>query len=83
VATETTHVHLLVSWSDDRTFEQLRRGIRESITRRLNAHHRRKWLEAGGSRKRVRDEKHFNYLMDQYLPNHRGWKWREKVGYCR
>ena len=36
VATEPTHVHVLVSWHDERPFESLRRGIRESLTRRLN-----------------------------------------------
>jgi hypothetical protein len=82
-ATELTHLHVLISWTDTRTFEQLRRGLRESITRRLNTLRRRTWLEAGGSRKRVHDQKHFDYLMNQYLPNHSGWKWREIVGYYR
>ena len=83
VATEPTHVHVLISWSDDRTFEELRRGLRESISRRLNARRRRPWLEQGGSRKRVEHRAHFNYLMDRYQPKHSGWKWREGVGYYR
>jgi hypothetical protein len=82
-ATESTHLHVLLSWSDERAFEQLRRGLRESITRRLNAHLRRRWLEQGGSRKRVADRRHFNYLMDKYIAGHSGWKWREGVGYYR
>src|SRR5688572_20279923 len=41
VATEPTHVHVMVSWKDERTFEQVRRGLRESISRRLNADKRR------------------------------------------
>jgi len=80
VATEPTHLHILVSWSDDRTFEVLRRGLRESISRRLNSAYRRRWLEQGGSRKQVRDRAHFNHLMNEYLPKHRGWKWREGLG---
>jgi hypothetical protein len=79
VATDATHVHVLLSWADDRPFERLKRGLRESISRRLNAHRRRRWLVHSGSRKRVKDYGHFNYLMDEYLPKHRGWKWREGV----
>ena len=81
VATEATHLHALVSWADARIFEQLRRGLRESISRRLNANERCRWLEQGGSRKQVREQEHFNYLMATYLPKHRGWKWREGVGF--
>ncbi|BBO36513.1 hypothetical protein [Lacipirellula parvula] len=81
VATEPTHLHLLLSWRDERTFELLRRGVRESISRRLNAHLRHRWLEQGGSRKQVREQSHFNYLMATYLPKHHGWKWREGLGF--
>ncbi len=77
------HIHVLASWSDERTFEQLRRGLRESITRRLNAHHLCRWLVQRGSRKQLRDRPHFVYLMDVYLPKHNGWKWREGVGFYR
>ena len=81
VATESTHLHVLISWNDDRQFAALRRGLRESISRRLNSHLARRWLEAGGSRKQVREQEHFNYLMNVYLPKHSGCKWREGVGY--
>jgi hypothetical protein len=83
VATELTHVHVLISWNGERTYKQLRRGLRESISRRLNAHLRRRWLEQGGSRKQVKDRKHFDYLMDAYFPSHSGWKWREGKGLYR
>lgn len=83
LATELTHFHSLVSWTDDRAFDVLRRGLRESISRRLNGSSKRRWLEQGGSRKRVENRAHFNYLMDRYLPKHGGWKWRESVGYYK
>ena len=35
------------------------------------------WLVAGASRKRVTTREHFDYLMDTYLPKHRGLQWRE------
>ncbi len=81
VATELTHAHLLVSWHDERSFAQVRRGLRESLTRRLNADaNRRRWIVRGGSRRRVLDRKHFDHLMNSYLPKHSGWKWREDRG---
>jgi hypothetical protein len=83
VATDSTHDHVLLSWPDERTYEQLNRGVRESITRRLNQHHCRRWLVHKGSRKRVEDRQHFDYLMKKYLPKHTGWKWREGVGVYR
>lgn len=83
VATEATHMHVLVSWPDERPFAELCRGLRESLSRRLNAVLRRRWLSKDGSRKRVRDEGHWAYLMNKYLPGHSGWKWREGVGFYR
>ena len=80
VATDPSHLHVLVSWPDERTFTLLRRGIRESISRRLNLQNRRDWLSHRGSRKRVCDQSHFVYLVESYLPGHRGWKWEEKRG---
>ena len=81
VATELTHLHVLLSWHDERAFELLRRGVRESISRCLNTHERHRWLEQGSSRIQVREQSHFDYLMTTYLPKHSGWKWRENVGF--
>jgi hypothetical protein len=54
VATEPTHIHILVSWKDDRPFEKLRASIRQSISRRLGKDYgRRTWLSEGGSRRKV------------------------------
>jgi hypothetical protein len=78
IATEPTHVHVLVSWRDRRPWRRLRDGVKQSMTRRLNQAMRRKhWFSGGASRKRVKDKQHFNLLICEYLPSHRGWKWRE------
>ena len=77
IATDPTHVHLLVSWDDERPFEEVRRGVRESVTRRLSEHERRTWFSHRGSRKRVHDRGHFEHLMTRYLPSHRGLCWFE------
>lgn len=80
-ATDPTHIHVLVSWTDARQWPKLRNGLKSSLTRRLNRdHHRRTWFVENASRKRVKDVAHFTYHMTDYLPKHRGWKWREDCG---
>lgn len=84
VATETSHVHILVSWKSDKKWKVVRRGLRSSLTRKLNEEiEKRDWFSRGGSRKRVKDRKHFDYLVERYLPRHSGWKWNEGKGRFR
>lgn len=84
IATETTHIHVLVSWKTDRTWQLMRKQIRGNITRRLNeACQRQEWFSKSPSRKRVKDETHFDYLVNQYLPKHQGLKWMEERGIYR
>jgi REP element-mobilizing transposase RayT len=82
VATEPTHIHILVSWHDEeRQFEKLRAGIRQSLSRRLGKEFgERQWLSEGGSRRRVGNQEHYDYLVGTYLPEHSGWKWSEEKG---
>ena len=78
IATDSTHVHVLLSWRDDRPSKRLRSGIKSSLTRRLNRDLlRRTWLSDGASRKQVKDRRHFDHLVNEYLPSHRGRKWQE------
>jgi hypothetical protein len=37
----------------------------------------KRWFVRNGSRKRVKDERHFNYLIETYLPDHPGLFWHE------
>lgn len=84
IATDSTHVHLLVSWRSNRSWQLARKQIRGNITRRLNASvKRQQWFSKSPSRKRVRDRSHFDHLMQRYLPKHSGWKWSESGGYFR
>jgi REP element-mobilizing transposase RayT len=82
VATEPTHIHILVSWKDEqRGFEKLRWSIRQSLSRRLGRDFGpREWLSEGGSRRRVINQEHFDFLVCTYLPGHGGWKWSEEQG---
>jgi REP element-mobilizing transposase RayT len=76
IATETTHVHALVAWRDEREWLHMRSIIKSSISRRLKHDcGDRTWLAEGASRKRVKDRAHFDHLVTKYLPNHRAWKW--------
>jgi hypothetical protein len=79
IATDPTHLHALISWADDRSWLRIRTGLKSSLTRRLNrdVERRRNWFVDGASRKQVKDDQHFDHLMNVYLPSHRGWKWRE------
>lgn len=77
IATDPSHIHILVSWRDDRPWQKMRSGLKQSLSRRLKSVEAREWFCEGGSRRRVMDRKHFDHLMCRYLPAHRGWKWRE------
>jgi REP element-mobilizing transposase RayT len=79
VVTEPTHLHVLASWPDERPWLKIRNGLRSSLTRRLNrdVRQRDKWFVESASRKQVKDDDHFEHLVNTYLPSHRGWKWCE------
>jgi REP element-mobilizing transposase RayT len=78
VATESTHVHILVSWDDQREWEQIRRSLRGGLSRVLNQQFgKRAWFAKLGSRKRVKEREHFDYLKRRYLSSHKGIKWFE------
>ena len=87
VATEPTHVHVLVSWKGDKPWQRVRDGLKTSLTRALrkalaSEEHAadREYFSRGSSRKRIRTPDHFEYWMHEYGPSHRGWKWREDAG---
>ena len=79
VAMDLSHIHILASWHDSsRTANKVSAALKSSITRSLNTLKRRKWLSAKGSRKQVKDERHYNYLIEKYLQSHRGMKYNER-----
>ncbi len=86
VVTEPTHMHALISWTDDEldwkfahdTLKRLLGMMLAQYTRTKG----RKWFVRKGSRKRVRDRGHFEYLMNEYLPKHGGRQWSERAADC-
>ncbi len=84
VATDPTHIHVLVSWQGKRTWQQNRTSLKRSVTLRLKSDYgNQAWLANGSSRRRVVDHDHFDHLVTKYLPSHRGWKWCEERGLFR
>ncbi len=81
VATDISHVHVLVSWIGEREREQLRNSLKKAAT--ISLKHKygdRPWFSEGASRIRVRTSAHFEYLVSTYLPKHDGWQWCEGRG---
>ncbi|MHC4401879.1 MAG: hypothetical protein ACYTG0_19580 [Planctomycetota bacterium] len=80
-ATDPTHVHILLSWRSREPWRNVRKRLKNLAALMLGKKELgrpgRKWLSRKGSRKRVRDREHFDYLVNRYLPSHRGLKWRE------
>ena len=77
VATDLTHIHVLISWSDNRTWEQLRYALKRSLSYKLRQHAHQHWFARAGSRKRVKDHEHFDHLIANYLRKHKGAQWLE------
>jgi len=72
LAADATHLHVLVSWTHDKTFEQIRASIKSSVTRIMNDRFgSRTWISRDPSRKRVKDHAHFDYPILEYFPAHR------------
>ena len=83
VATEPTHMHALISWLDDTLHWKFVRDTLKRLLGMMLAQHTQtkgqKWFVRKGSRKRVRDQAHYDYLMNEYLPKHSGRRWSERV----
>jgi REP element-mobilizing transposase RayT len=79
VTTEPTHVHPLVSWRDIRPWLKVRTALKTSLSLRLKEltidTQSHLAFSRSGSRKRVNDEAHLDYLMTRYLPAHTGAQW--------
>ena len=81
VATDQSHIHVLVSWHGARSWRQNRNSIKKSLTITFKQKYdRRPWFSEGASRKQVREQAHFDHLVTRYLPRHKGWKWCERRG---
>ncbi|MDZ4659067.1 MAG: hypothetical protein SH868_15950 [Bythopirellula sp.] len=79
--TESTHLHMIVSWGDELlSYRKVRGRIKNLLSLDLSRRAGvtgRPWFSTGSSRKRVKDLIHLCYLLDKYLPDHSGAGWYE------
>lgn len=83
--TESTHLHMVVSWHDELlSYGKVRGRIKNLLSLDLSRRAGitgRPWFSTGSSRKRVKDLKHLRCLLDKYLPDHSGVGWYEDRGW--
>ena len=79
IASDPSHIHILISWQDQRPTAKLKITVKQALTRHLNQMFgKQQWFSRKGSQKRIRDKQHFDYLMNVYLPKHKGISWYGK-----
>jgi REP element-mobilizing transposase RayT len=75
-----SHVHLLVGWRTEEPWKnvlnRLKRRLGSALSKLVNRPG--PWFSRGSSRKRVRDRKHFDYLLNVYLPKHGSICWSKR-----
>jgi REP element-mobilizing transposase RayT len=80
VGTEAGHVHYLISWRGYipclNVMQKLKNLLSYILGKEIGPRGKR-WFVRNGSRKRVKEQKHLDYLVETYLPDHRGVFWRE------
>lgn len=80
VRATTTHVHALVSWPEFVEWKSisntLKRHLGAQLSKSLDG--RGPWFSRSSSRKHVCDQRHLEYLMEEYLPKHGGDCWCER-----
>jgi hypothetical protein len=80
VGTDPLHFHWVVSWRGFLRWQEVRRQTKNVLSlllNRITGEQGRRWFVRDGSRKRVTDADHLDYLLKKYLPDHRGIFWRE------
>ncbi len=79
-ANEPGHIHLVLSWRGYSAWNEVLRRMKNLLTTKLNQYFNtpaQRWFVRGGSRKRVGNSGHLAYLLNTYLPDHRGVCWRD------
>ena len=80
VGTDPTHAHYLISQEGYFDFVEVRDKLKNLLSLflgRAAGISGRTWFATGGSNKRVKDRKHFDHLVNIYLPQQRGLFWKE------
>ena len=76
LASEGSHLHVVIAWQDEREPIRVRTQIKTSMSLALNKRFgRRQWFVAKAGHIPVADEAHLHELVHQYLPKH-GLYWK-------
>jgi hypothetical protein len=78
-ANDPTHFHALIGWQRFVDWQEARDKLKNVLSLFLGRWVGQEgvtWFVDGGSRKRVEERKHFDYLLNTYFPDHRGVFWR-------
>jgi len=80
IGTDPTHGHFLISEMQFMDWEAVRDKLKNLLSLflgRATNQRDKSWFVSKGSRKRVEDQQHFEYLVETYLPDQRGLFWKE------
>jgi hypothetical protein len=77
---DPTHNHQVISWRDFVSWEEVDRRVKNLLTLKLNRRHntpgKRWFVRRHSAPRRVENEKHFQHLLETYLPDHPGLFWK-------
>ena len=78
---EETHTHLIISWKTFVSWEKVDQRLKNLLSLKLNRRRGitgKRWFVRRHSAPRcVRNRKHFDYPLTEYLPDHPGIFWRQ------
>ena len=80
IAVTPTHVHAVASMRQRVELIAVQRRMKQQLGKRLSestGKRGKRWLSRGGQPTRVKDSKHLDYLLRQYLPQQGGLYWCE------
>ena len=74
------HAHILVSWRKFIEWQEVDRRLKNLLVLKLNRRHetpgKRWFVRRHGAPRRVERKKHYDYLLETYLPDHPGIFWK-------
>jgi hypothetical protein len=77
---DETHAHLIISWRTFVSWERVDQRLKNLLSLKLNRRRgitgKRWFVRRHSAPRRVKNRKHFNYLLTQYLPDHPGLFWK-------
>jgi hypothetical protein len=77
---DPTHGHFVISWRGFNRWEEVDRRLKNLLALKLNRAHnspgKRWFVRRHSAPRRVKEQSHFDYLLETYLPDHPGLFWK-------